>query len=92
MNQHDRVNFTFIDRKPRNGELYLCDNKQICLCNDRDFNEKNGWPANDIKTIVPILTYNTLNLQQTTKLSQFIFENKIPNGSEIYLTINFKIS
>lgn len=92
MNPNDIVKFNFLDRKPQDGELYICDNKkeQLYYCVNPKRTEELGWPGDKIQTVMPSLMFNSLNVEQINKLSRHIFDHKIKDGARVYLNISFQ--
>jgi hypothetical protein len=88
----DIIKFFPVNRKPNAGELYVNENNILFRCGDPERNDKESWPGTTIITIIPVLEKTDLSLIELKQLSDFVWENKLKDGTLINLTYSFSLS
>lgn len=92
----DIIRFCFFNRKPVKSELYINEDGTLYKCYDPDWNEKYGWPTNPLKgdriyTVIPTLEKTNLSIAEMVELSDFVWKNKIKDGTVINIKHSFEL-
>lgn len=85
----DTLRLVPFNRKPENGELYMCEYGFLYKCHNRKETDKLGFPGKEIKTVIPCLEKTTLNLIELEALKEFVWNKKLRDGMNIELKFTF---